>query len=66
MTTFQELNGTKKVTIKKGKDGFGDVIYRATLTQKFNNGFEVEERFIEMKWFETEKKAIKWAENKLN
>jgi len=65
MTTLKATTGTKEVTVKKGQDGYGDVIYRASLTQYFNNGVEIEERFIEMKSFTTEKRAINWAKKQL-
>lgn len=65
MTTLKATTGTKKVTVKKGQDGYGDVIFRASLTQDFNNGVEIEERFIEMKSFATEKRAISWAKKQL-
>lgn len=59
------IKGSKKVTIKEGKDGFGDTHYRATLVQVFNNGLEMEERFIDMKVFSTENRAKTWAEKQL-
>ena len=65
MTTLKATTGTKKATVKKGQDGYGDTIFRASLTQEFNNGIEIQERLIEMKSFTTEKKAINWAKKQL-
>jgi hypothetical protein len=65
MTTLNAVTGTKKVTVKKGQDGYGDTVYRATLTQNFHDGIQTQERVIEMKSFKTEKKAINWAKKQL-
>lgn len=65
MTTLNATTGTKKVTVKKGQDGYGDEIYRATLSQNFNDGLQIQERVIEIKSFATEKKAINWGKKQL-
>ena len=65
MTTLTAATGTKKATIRQGQDGYGDIIFRATLSQEYNNGTEMVERFIESKTFTTEKKANAWAKKQL-
>jgi hypothetical protein len=66
MTNLKAKTGSKEVTIKKGQNGYGDVVYNASLTQSFNNGIETETRLIEMKSFLTENKAVNWAEKQLS
>ena len=66
MTTINATIGNKKVTISKGQNGYGDIVYRATLLQDYYNGSETIERFIEMKTYSTEKKANNWAKKQLS
>jgi hypothetical protein len=65
MTILKATIGTKKVTVRKGQDGYGDVIFRASLTQDFFDGIEEQERFIDVKSFNSEKRAINWAKKQL-
>ena len=44
-------------TIKKSNNGYGETVYNVIITQNYNNGFEIVERFVQMKSFSTEKKA---------
>ena len=46
-----------KATIKKSNNGYGETVYNVILTQNYNNGLEIVERFISMKSFSTEKRA---------
>lgn len=66
MITLHAKTGTKKVVIKNGINGYGDEFFRASLTQTYNNGFELVERFIEIKTFDKIKKAINWGKRQLN
>ena len=43
--------------IKKSNNGYGETVYNVIITQNYNNGFEIVERFVQMKSFSTEKKA---------
>lgn len=60
MINEKELKGTKVIKLKETKDGYGDIIFRVSVAQKYNTGIDVEERFIESKTFTTEKRARKW------
>ena len=46
-----------KATIKKSNNGYGETVYNVILTQNYNNGFEIVERFVQLKSFSTEKRA---------
>ena len=65
MELLKAKTSLKKVTLKKGQDGYGNVIFSASLTQDFHNGIEIEERFIDLKFFKTEKRAVNWAKKQL-
>lgn len=66
MTTLKATTGTKKATISKGKDGYGDTVFNVSLIQSYNNGLGTVDRFIDSKRFPTERKAGAWAKKQLN
>ena len=43
--------------IKKSNNGYGETVYNVIITQNYNNGFEIVERFVQLKSFSTEKRA---------
>jgi len=53
-------NGNKVATIATRADGFS-----ATVVQNYNNGLEMTERFIALKFFSNQKRAITWAQKQM-
>ena len=61
MTTLKSTSGKKGVNITKNQGQFV-----AAYVQYFNEGDLVREQLIEMKRYNSEKMAIKWANKQLN
>ena len=64
MTTIESKSGNKAVNIKKSNDGYGGFEYVCSYVQVYTND-QRHEDLIEQTEFDTELKAIKWANRKL-
>ena len=64
MTTIESKSGNKAVNIKKSNDGYGGFEYVCSYVQVYTND-QRHEDLIEQTEFDTELKAIKWANKQL-
>ena len=61
-TTLEIRNGSKKGTVKKVTDGYGDIVFRARVVQMVCLGGQVfNDRLIVIKDFKSETSARKFA-----
>lgn len=63
MTTL--VNGNKTATVKESTNGYGERTFYASIVQTYSNGFEMVERFIGSKHFQSEKRAVNWIKKEL-
>lgn len=61
----QITSGNKVATIKEKLDGYGDPVLVATVVQNYNDGLQMQERFISSKKFTRPSAAVKWAKKQL-
>tara|TARA_R110000737_G_C14215658_1_gene420017 strand:- start:297 stop:494 length:198 start_codon:yes stop_codon:yes gene_type:complete len=64
MTTIESKSGNKAVNIKKSNNGYGGFEYVCSYVQVYTND-QRHEDLIEQTEFDTELKAIKWANRQL-
>ena len=65
MTTIESKSGNKAVNIKRANDGYGGFEYVCSYVQIYTDD-QRHEDLIESTEFDTEAKAIKWANKQLN
>ena len=54
-------NGSKIATIKQTTNGYNEKVFRVAVVQSFNNGIEMEERFIATNDYQTMRGAKHFA-----